>query len=431
MNDDVVPTLSIGDVSVTEGNSGTITATFPVTLSAAATSAVTVTYATANGTATAGSDYAATGGTLTFPAGTTTQSIGVTVNGDTTVEPNETFTVTLTSPSGATLVRATATGTIVNDDTAPLPTLSIADVSVTEGNSGTKNATFVVTLSAAATGTVTANYATANGTATAGSDYVAASGTFTFTAGQTSKSINVVVNGDTTVEPNETFTVNLSSATGATITRAQGAGTIQNDDGAAGGAQPVVWTSLVNVSASGNSLTDLAASNVNAGAGSTRQFTSGDGYVEFTASETTTYRMVGLSTGNPDASYNLDFGIALAPAAQVFVVEKGVSMGSFGTYKTGDVLRVAAVGGVVKYSKNGTVFYSSAKAPTYPLLVDTWLYSQGATINSVAFTGAQSPHSRRPVDASTGLSGRRIYVTLVAPAGALCKIWLFLCTCDA
>ncbi len=125
------PALSIGDVSVTEGNSGTSTATFTVTLSAAASSAVTVNYATANGTATAGSDYVAASGTLTFAAGTTTRTLPVTVNGDTTGEANETFHVNLSAASGATLADAQGIGTIVNDDS--VPTLSINDISATEG----------------------------------------------------------------------------------------------------------------------------------------------------------------------------------------------------------------------------------------------------------------------------------------------------------
>ena len=152
------------------------------------------------------------------------------MNGDTVGEPDETFVVNLSSPSGAIIADAQGTGTIVNDDV--VPTLSINDVSVTEGNSGTTAATFTVTLSAASTSPVTVTYATANGTATAGSDYTATGGTVTFPAGSTTQTLTVTVNGDTTVEPNETFFVNLSGAAGATIAEAQGIGTITNDDSA-------------------------------------------------------------------------------------------------------------------------------------------------------------------------------------------------------
>ena len=272
-NDDS-PTLSIGDVTVTEGNSGTKAAVFTVTLSAASPQTVTVNFATANGTATAGTDYVAQTGNLSFTAGQTTKTISVTVNGDTTVEPNETFLVNLTAPSGATLADAQGQATITNDDTAVvLPTLSINDVTVTEGNSGTTTATFTVTLSAASASTVTASFATANGTATAGTDYVAQTGTLSFTAGQTTRPISITVNGDTTVEPNETFLVNLSSPSGATLADAQGQGTITNDDSTPppSGTEPVSWVNAVGVSVSAGSVTKTAAEGWgNAGAASSQ-----------------------------------------------------------------------------------------------------------------------------------------------------------------
>jgi hypothetical protein len=254
-----LPTLSINDVTVTEGNAGTATAAFTVTLSAAAAGTVTVANATANGSASAGSDYTATSGTLTFAAGETTKTVSVTIAGDTTVEPNETFVVNLSAPSGATLADATGQGTITNDDVAPpvVPTLSIADVAVTEGNAAT-TATFTVTLSAAASGAVTANYATADGTATAGSDYTATNGTLSFAAGETTKTITVAIVGDTVVEPDETFTVDLSAATGATIADASAQGTIVNDDVDAVPALPSLTIDGVSVQEGGEKRTVLA-----------------------------------------------------------------------------------------------------------------------------------------------------------------------------
>jgi chitinase len=241
-----VPSMSIADVSVTEGSTGTTNANFTVSLSKAATTPITVGYTTTNGTATAGTDYTAASGTLTFAAGVTTQSIAVKVAGDTTVEPDETFTVTLANPTGATLSRATATGTIKNDDTVALPGVSIADVSVTEGSTGTTNANFTVSLSKAATTPITVGYTTTNGTATAGTDYTAASGTLTFAAGVTTQTIAVKVAGDTTVEPDETFTVTLTNPTGATLSRATATATIKNDDTAPAQIGPTVAYSVVN-----------------------------------------------------------------------------------------------------------------------------------------------------------------------------------------
>lgn len=115
------PGVSIADAQVTEGNSGTTTLSFPVSLDKASTQPVSVGYATADGTATAGSDYVAASGKVTFAPGQTTKTIDVTVNGDTAVEPDETMTVSLSGPKNATIKKGTATGTITNDDKSPHP----------------------------------------------------------------------------------------------------------------------------------------------------------------------------------------------------------------------------------------------------------------------------------------------------------------------
>ncbi|MDZ7330725.1 MAG: S8 family serine peptidase [candidate division KSB1 bacterium] len=232
LNDDVQLSLSINDVTAPEGNSGTTNFNFTVTLSATSSQEVRVDFATANGTATAGSDYVATSGTLIFPVGgSLTQTIAVTVNGDQTVEPDETFYVNLSNPVNAVIADGQGIGTIQNDDVQL--TLTINDVSKPEGNSGTTNFDFTVSLNATPNVEVRVDYATANGTATAGSDYVTTSGTLVFSAGgATTKTVTVQVNGDQTVESDETFYVNLSNPVNATITDGQGVGTIQNDDSA-------------------------------------------------------------------------------------------------------------------------------------------------------------------------------------------------------
>jgi len=222
------PSLTIDDVTVTEGNGGTTPAVFTVHLSAASATAVTVSYATAGGTATSGADFTATSGTLTIAAGALTGTITVPVVGDLLNEANETFTVTLSGASGATIADAVGVGTIVNDD--PVPTLSIDNVSVTEGNAGTTTATFTVSLSAASGQTVSVTAATANATATAGSDYTAGTWGLTFAPGVTTRPVSVTVIGDRVYEADETFVVNLSGAVNATIADAQGVGTILNDD---------------------------------------------------------------------------------------------------------------------------------------------------------------------------------------------------------
>ena len=188
--------------------------------------------ATADGTATvANSDYVARSLTAqTIPAGQSSYTFDVMVNGDLNVEPNETFFVNVTNVLGATILDGQGQGTIQNDDS---PVLSINDVALNEGNSGTTTFTFTVTSSLPApAGGITFDIATADGTATsAGGDYVARSlSGQTMPATQTTYTFDVTVNGDTLVEPNETFSVNLSHPSGATISDGQGVGTIQNDD---------------------------------------------------------------------------------------------------------------------------------------------------------------------------------------------------------
>src|ERR1700716_2304998 len=225
----VVGNISIGDVSITEGDTGTKMAAF--TVSRTGTAALPCGSAPADGTAPAGSDYLAASGTLSFAAGQASQTISVPINGDTVVEPDETLFVNLTNATnGGVITRSQGVGTIVNDDGAPpVGNISIGDVSITEGDTGTKMAAF--TVSRTGTAAFTVGYATADGTATAGSDYLAASGTLSFAAGQASQTISVPINGDTVVEPDETLFVNLTNATnGGVITRSQGVGTIVNDD---------------------------------------------------------------------------------------------------------------------------------------------------------------------------------------------------------
>jgi CSLREA domain-containing protein len=223
------PSISIQDASVAEGDAGTTTATFTVTLSAASPDTVTVDWSTADGTATSPGDYTADSGTVTFAPMDTSETIEVTVNGDTIDEgASETFTVNLSNAGGATISDGQATGTITDDDDPP--SISIEDEDVTEGDSGPTPATFTVSLSTPSASTVTVDWDTSDGTATAPGDYAANSGTVTFLAGDVSEDIVVDVNGDVIEEDDETFSVDLSGATGGTIGDGEGEGTITDDD---------------------------------------------------------------------------------------------------------------------------------------------------------------------------------------------------------
>ena len=223
----VAQTLRINDAARAEGQTGTSPLTFTLTLSPKSAGPVTVRYATANGTAQAGTDYVAASGQVTFTPGQTSKTLPVAVKGDLAREGNEVLFVNLTQATGANLADAQGQGLILNDDG---PVLAIGDVTLAEGQSGTRTANFRVTLTPASTGAVTVKYATANGTAQAGSDYVAQSGSLSFAAGQGVRTVSVVVRGDRVKEGNETFFVNLSGAAGATVFDGRGVGTIGEDD---------------------------------------------------------------------------------------------------------------------------------------------------------------------------------------------------------
>ena len=333
----ITPTVSVSDASATEGDA----IEFTVSLSAASSQQITVSYATSGGTATSGTDFSAASGTLTFAANETSKTVSVATTEDSDDEVDETFTLTLSSPTHATLGDATATGTINDDDEAPLtarfedappehdglsvftielafsaavfdgnedfdknravrdalqvtggtvrgsrranpaeydrwivrikpsgfgdvtvtlpattggcdaagalctpdgralsnapnvtiqgpPGLSVADAAVEEGPDAAL--AFMVTLDRAVSATVTVAYATSDGTALAGTDYTAASGTLTFAAGETEQTVSVAVLDDTHDEESETLTLTLSTPSGAYLADATATGTINNSD---------------------------------------------------------------------------------------------------------------------------------------------------------------------------------------------------------
>ncbi|MFM7719506.1 MAG: SdrD B-like domain-containing protein [Actinomycetota bacterium] len=296
-NDDGV-TFSIANVSQQEPTGGAATMTFTVTKSggcggSAGTATCNVSYATSDGTATAGSDYTAIATTAfatPFAANDTSKTFTVSITSDTVYEANETFTVTLSNATAnagvgtASIVSpGTATGTIQNDDAAPVFTITgpgTFDEGTTgvAGNTGTKTVQFTVTKTGQSALSSSVNFATADGTATtANSDYVATSGTLNFNASLTTdtQTISVTINADGTIEPNETFTVTLSGATNATITTASATGTIANDDN--------IQLSVANVSTlEGNSgqtnftFTVIASSNAPAGGIAVSYYTQDD-----------------------------------------------------------------------------------------------------------------------------------------------------------
>jgi len=231
-DDGATPAVFVDDASIREtGYSDSTYLRFRVRLSAASGLPVTVDYASSPRSATAMTDYVSVAGTLTFAPGQTEQLIEVRVPGDDSPEPDETLQVLLSNPHNATIGRAAATGTIIDEDGDSLPRLSVNDVGLIERNQGTSVVTFTVLLSSASTTPVTASYATIDGTATHPSDYLPTGGELRFEPGETSKTISVIVNGDTLAEADEDFIVVLSNATGALIANQAGRCVISNDDG--------------------------------------------------------------------------------------------------------------------------------------------------------------------------------------------------------
>lgn len=309
------PSLVVTDVAGAEA-SGTLS--FSVMLTNASGTTVSVDYATADGSAIAGSDYTATSGTLTFTPGQTSKTVPATIINDALAEDDETFTLNLSNATGGIAIAdPQGVGTIVNDDLDP--TVSVGNASVVEGDIGTTTLSLPVTLSGPSGREVDVDYATSDGTATAGSDYTATSGTLVFAAGETSKQIDVTVNGDLLVEGNETFTVTLSAPFNADLGTSVATGTITNDDAnpklvvgdatvleGNSGTTPLAFTvAMVPVSATDVTV-DYATSGGTATAGSDYTGTSGTLTIPAgQASGTITVSVIGEKTYEPNETLGL------------------------------------------------------------------------------------------------------------------------------
>jgi large repetitive protein len=404
IDDDGAPILTVQDVATAEGAAGTTKMlTFDLVLSTASAKTITVTYTTAGGTATSGTDFVAATVTVTFMPGETTKPANITINGDNDPESTETFTLNLTNPTNVTLAAASAIGTILNDD-GNQATFAIADATPTvEGNSGTKVFTFAVTCTGSLTSPTSATvaYATANGTATAGSDFVTTSGTLTFNTCPSTQNVSVTVNGDAVFEPNETFTVNLSNATGNTgITDSQGVGTIQNDDTAPiisiatptpitegnTGTKTLSFTVTLSKAASTAVTVSYATSNATATAGS--DYVSASGTVTFAAgdtSETVNVTINGDTVFEPNETFNVTLSNASANATLV-----GGTSTAVGTINNDDARPTISINDVIQNEgNNGSanfVFTVSLTAPTYEPVTVSYATSNGTAEAGTDYT---------------------------------------------
>jgi hypothetical protein len=274
--------IVVSDVSVSEGNGGVV-ATFAITRSAGLLApATSVAFATVDDNARAPADYAGTSGTASFPftllPDTQVQLVAVTIAGDRLDEPNETFRLAI---AGSEVADGEGVGTIVDDDAAPA--IAVADAApATEG----ATATFAVGLSAPSGRDVTVAYATANGSAVAGQDYTARSGTLTIPAGATAGSVAVGLLDDAADEPAEGFELRLSAPGSATLGDASGAGTILDNDeppaAAPAAAAPAPPAAKPTVPAAGSSNPATSAASTRLGLGSPRLRQPGTGLVTMT-----------------------------------------------------------------------------------------------------------------------------------------------------
>ncbi|HEY9404317.1 MAG TPA: FG-GAP-like repeat-containing protein [Pyrinomonadaceae bacterium] len=219
--------LTVDDATITETDSGTVNAVFNVRLASPSAQTVTTKFFTSALNAVRDRDFQPVSGTLAFPPGVTIQTVSVPVMGDTTDEFDEAFVLNLYDPVNALIADRRGFGTITDNDLEP--SLSIGNISTLEGQ---VNHSFglIVTLSQASGKLVTVGYTTASGTATAGADYGSSPGTLIILPGETANVIGIPIVGDSIIEPDETFFVDLVNPVNASVSVARGMGTIVDDD---------------------------------------------------------------------------------------------------------------------------------------------------------------------------------------------------------
>jgi hypothetical protein len=237
----VTPVVSVGDILVDET---TGEAVFTITLDRPSTGSVTLDYATLDGTAKAGEDYADTAGTLVFAPGETARTVRIALADDGASETSETFDLKLSNPGGARAADLTGTAVIAGNDATPLttPSLSVEDTIVGEGQG---YADFVVRLNAPGAQAVGVHYALVGGSAGAGTDYTDQTGTLSFAPGELVKTVRVALVDNTADEPGESFQLVLDSPANATLGRPKGLATILDNDG--DGGTPTVSVGNVTV----------------------------------------------------------------------------------------------------------------------------------------------------------------------------------------
>jgi len=364
-----------GNCQVTMSAAQSVTATF--TLSTTPPT-VSLTAPLAGQTVSGSITVSATASDVVGVAGVQFKLDGANLGAEVTTSPYSILWATAGVANGAHTLTAVARDTANNTATsspvtvtvsnAPPPTLSINDVSVTEPNTGTVNAVFTVTLSSASSQTVTVAYATADGTATAGTDYVATAGNLSFSPGTTTQTLTVQVMGDTLPEPNETFFVNLSGPTGATLAKGQGTGTIVD--------------TYVPPARAWQEGTTVFTSHSNCTTGAVEQLTSQHvGYVGTTdvtfprAGDVYYSRVVVSSVGNACAGPTVHVEVVLPPSTQL-EISAGHPVSCFSTSPTGVTTQI--VTGCPQALSMGTYGWTLDSAdPAHP---GPWALPRGASL---------------------------------------------------
>jgi uncharacterized membrane protein YgcG len=379
LNDDFGGALafSMASYSVTQGTSGSQLYTITVDRTGGDAAGVSVPYSVTAGTAIDGVDFASGTGTLDFGANQSSATFNVTVYGSAEYGAGGTVDLSLgapttagsaANPGAAATLGSPSTAVLTINSTVAEPAISIGNYSADEGNSGLTPFTFTVTLSNPSRSDVTVNYATADGTAMiSDDDYQATSGTLTFDPGTTSQPITVEVVGDTKFEANETFYVNLTDPSGATLANTQGVGTIINDDN---GTPPVVSGATIKP-------TQI-----------TVQYYDAIGMDASTVQNPANYSLVGNSTGNVSADIT---SIAYDPTTQTatLTLNPGLAPDTYQfTILSGGVedLSNLPLGGGVNYVTTATLTFDlQPTSITAPSIVAT---TGAAQINySVSNTG--------------------------------------------
>lgn len=418
------PQLSGSSVGVTEGDAGTTVLNFTIFLSRVVPDDVRVDFATMDGSATAGQDYVAAAGTAVIAGGSTSVIVPVTVNGDTDEESNETFSLLLSNASaGIGILTPSIAGSIVDDDTpSQTPSrITISDASVLEGDSGLTDLVFSVTLDMAATATITADFATEDSSALAGSDYEAASGTVTFVPGETATSLTVAVIGDTFSEDDEAFRVRLSNITGdATFARSLANGRILTDEplvrlsisdasgeeGDAGSSDQVFTVSLDQAAVSNVSF-DFATADDTAIAG--EDYLSTSGSLQILAGDTSADIAVSV-TGDTDNEPDETYSMLLSNFSANAVVSNSTAIGTIvnddGTpgWQTPEVIGDGyTVSLDVDSAGNAAaVFFSTDRTPTFDVPIVAARLSGGAWQTPVQVGLSSSTANREPRMARLG-----------------------------